>query len=82
MSISMFILTFVNVWCLMLFFVLAFGVKKEPNTSPLEYAAAPQAFPWKKKLRLNTFISFGVTVIIALIIKSGIIPLHTLFDGL
>ena len=82
MSLSLTLLTFVNVWCLMLFFVLAFSVKAETNPAPTDYAAAPQTFPWRQKLKLNTWISAGVTFAIWLIIKLGLIPLHTIIDGI
>ena len=76
MPLSLCILTFINAWCLTLFFVLAFGIQKETNASALDYAAAPAAFPWKKKLWLNTWISLGITLLIAIISKSGIVTFH------
>jgi predicted secreted protein len=82
MSIPFFIFSFVNIWCLMLFFVLAVSVKKEINPQPLDYVGAPQTFPWKQKLRLNTWISLAVTTVIAIMIELNVIPLRTMVDGL
>ena len=74
------ILTFANVWCLMLFFVLAFSARPDSDALPLDYVAAPKALRWKKMLRLNTLLSIGVTLVIAFIVKSGLIPLHTILE--
>jgi len=82
MTLSTALFTFINVWCLTLFFVFAFSVKPENKTSPLDYVAAPKSLAWKKIVLLNTAISFGITLIIALVIKCRLIPLHTLVDGL
>jgi len=73
--------TFVNVWFVTFFFVLAFVVKPDPDASAIEYKAAPKALPWKKVIRINSLISLGITLILALLIKSQLVPLHGLFDN-
>ena len=72
------VFTFINVWWLMLFFVIPFGVRTSDNPSPVEYAAAPQPHRWKKMVIINTLISLTVTMVIALVIKSSIVPLHNI----
>ena len=75
MSLSLFFFTFLNVWWIMLFFILPFGVRPAINHSPLDYAAAPHPHQWKKLLLINTAISVVVTLIIAVIVKSGVFSL-------
>jgi len=78
MTLPMAILTFLNVWWITLFFVLALSAKPETSASPLDYAAAPRAIRWKKKLWLNTGVSVVITLMIALVIKSGMITLKSI----
>lgn len=70
------VFTFLNVWCLTLFFVIICSAKPDPERSSIEYAAAPQMIAWKKKLWLNTLISVVVTLVIAFIINSGMFPMN------
>jgi len=72
MSISLFIFTYINVWCVMLFFTVAFGVRKD-DEGAVGYVAAPKAVRWKRKLLINSVASLVVTVVIAGIIYSGVI---------
>jgi len=71
MTLSLGLFTLLNVWWLMLFFILPFGIKNAQSNSPLEYAAAPPPHPWKKLLLINTGVSIAVTLVIAFIVKSG-----------
>jgi predicted secreted protein len=76
MSLSMGIFTFVNAWFLMLFFTMPFFVRPALERSKVEYAAAPQALRWKKMLITNTVVSLVVTVLLALVMYSGWIPVR------
>lgn len=75
MSWSLGLFTFLNVWWIMLFFILPFGIRKSEDPSPLDYAAAPQPHPWKKLLLINTAVSVVVTLLIAIIVNSGLFSL-------
>lgn len=76
MTPSMAFFTFLNAWWVMLFFVLPFGVKREEMRNPLHYAAAPKAHNWKKLIIVNTLLSLSVTLLLYLIIQSGVITLR------
>lgn len=76
MSWSLVIFTLLNVWWVMLFFMLPFAVD---NSSPREahhYAAAPRRVRWKRTLLLNTVLSVAVTGLLAWMIHARVIPMH------
>ena len=76
MSVSMAIFTFINVWCVTLFVALPLGIIRSTPQTSLEYAAAPKKIHWRKIFRINTLVAAIVTALIALIIKTGIIPVR------
>ena len=76
MSLSMGFFTFFNAWFLMLFFVSPFFVRPATERNALDYAAAPQAMKWKKLLLVNTLVSIVVTLLLALVINSGIFEMR------
>jgi len=79
MSVSMALFTFLNAWWVMLFFTLPFGI--EPSGEGASNPAAPKQPQWKKKLIITTILAAFVTLALALIIKSGIIPLRDILDS-
>lgn len=76
MSVSMAIFTFINVWCVALFLALPFGIETGPRGNASEYAAAPRRINWKKIVIIDTLLSIVITAAIALIIKTGIVPVR------
>jgi len=82
MSLSLSVFLFVNVWWMMLFFVLPFGVRQTDHSSAVEYAAAPSPHRWKKLFLINTALSLAFTLIIVLLVNSGIVPVRGLLDTL
>ena len=78
MSLSMAIFTFINAWWIMLFFVLPFGIQRPNQHSATEYAAAPKPVSWKKKFMITSLLAFVVTIVLAVVINSGLINVHDL----
>lgn len=76
MSPAFALFTFVNAWWVTLFFVLPFYFRQAKNRTAIEYAAAPQSVAWKRVFLVNSLLSLAVTVVIALIIYSGLVPVH------
>ncbi len=79
MSFAMAIFTFINAWCISLFFVLPGAVVANEDTGvddPLHYAAAPKKIRWRRVLLLTTLWALLITTALALVIKSGIIPIR------
>ena len=74
MSILMAIFTFVNVWCITLFATLPMGIARGTHETALEYESAPKKIYWRRIAIINTLVALVVTAIIAIIIKTGIIP--------
>lgn len=76
MSVSMAIFTFINVWCVTLFLALPFGIETGPRDNTSEYEAAPRRIDWKKIVVIDTLLSLVITAAIAIIIKTGIVPVR------
>ena len=68
------IFTLVNSWFICLFIVLPLSVERGRHDSSLDYEAAPKKIRWKKILLLNTLVACVLTAAIALVIKTGIVP--------
>ena len=69
--------TFLNAWWIMLFVAIPFSTKYEEITEKqaLEgYRAAPKAIYWKKAAIIATILAVLITITLALVIKSGIVP--------
>lgn len=78
MSLSMAVFTFLNVWCVTLFISLPLGIVREKHESAMEYEAAPKRIYWRKIAIINTIIAVIVTAALAIIIKTGIVPVRQL----
>ncbi len=78
MSISMGIFTFINAWWISLFFMLPFSIEAPGKQEDIGYAAAPKKIRWKRLLAGATMIAIFVTVTLALVIKSGIVPVKNM----
>lgn len=76
MSVSMAIFTFLNCWAISLFLVLPFAMKYGVHTRSDDYVAAPKHIAWKKIVIMNTILSVVITATIAIIIKTGIVPVR------
>ena len=80
MSLSFAIFTFLNVWWVMLFMVLPIGVKAPQTRGERDYAAAPKPHNWKRIFVINSLASLVVTLVIALMIEQGVIPLKDMMS--
>jgi predicted secreted protein len=79
MSVAFAIFTFVNAWCISLFFFLPGAIvvsEDTPADDPLHYAGAPRAIRWKRALWRCTLCAALITAVLALVIKTGIIPIR------
>jgi predicted secreted protein len=76
MSLSMAIFTFLNAWWVSLFMVLPLSIERGERDSELEYVAAPRRIHWRRILTLTTLLALFFTAALALLIKSGIIPVR------
>jgi predicted secreted protein len=76
MSIAMAIFTFLNVWCITLFATLPMYIIRGRHENPTEYEAAPKHIYWRRLFITNSCIALGLTATIALIIKTGIVPVR------
>lgn len=74
MSWWMAVFTFVNAWCITLFAVLPLCIERGEHDSQMEYKAAPRRVHWRRIVRINTVVALLVTAALALIIKTGIVP--------
>jgi predicted secreted protein len=68
--------TYVNVWWLMLFFVLPFGIEKADAPESVHYIGSPKKLNLGKKLLINSLLSVAVTCMLALFINSGLVSVH------
>jgi predicted secreted protein len=76
MTVSMAIFTYINVWCIALFLALPFCIERGPAESSRDYIGAPKRIAWKKIVVIDTIMSLVITATIALVIKTGIVPVH------
>jgi predicted secreted protein len=81
MSIAFAIFTFINAFCIMAFIAIPFSTKyaeeSEESKPAIEgYAAAPKTVHWKKAIIIAVTLALFVTLALALIINSGIIPVR------
>ncbi len=74
--------TFLNAWWIMLFIAIPFSVKYADESENIpaseKYVAAPKSIQWKKAIIIATILATLVTLILALVIKSGIVPVKNL----
>lgn len=83
MPLTFAIFTFLNAFWIMMFAAIPFSVKyadeSEIKQSASEgYVAAPQTIYWKKAIIIATILALIITLALALIIKSGIVPVKNL----
>ena len=69
------------IWWVMLFTVLPLGVKRHQEPGKGFDAGAPEKPDLKKKLILNTAISGVVLAIIEVLVKTGVLDWHALFEN-
>ncbi len=75
--------TFLNAFWIMVFVAIPFSIKYEDeseikSSASEGYAAAPKTIHWKKAIIITTILALIVTLALALIIKSGIVPVKIL----
>ncbi len=81
MSWSFAFFTWLNAFWVMMFIAIPFSTEYE---SPREkensyvYAAAPKKIYWKKVVAIAATLAIIITAMLALVIKSGIIPVKNL----
>lgn len=75
MSISFAVFTFINAWWVSLFVVLPWSIERGENNT-IEYAAAPKRIRWRRVAVATTLLAIFFTAALALVIKSGIIPVR------
>lgn len=75
--------TFLNAWWVMLFVAIPFSIRHENKDGEKiegeSYIAAPKAIYWKKVIAIATSLAAFITVALALVIKSGIVPVKNLY---
>ncbi|NBO19208.1 MAG: DUF1467 family protein [Proteobacteria bacterium] len=71
MSLSLGIFTFINAWCVTLFFVMPFFVVRDETAADSDYAAAPKTPKWRRVVLVNSLVALVVTLIVAGVIESG-----------
>ena len=74
MSLLMAVFTFLNVWWITLFATLPMCIERGTTDSSLDYQAAPKKIHWRRIVKINTLIAFVATLLLALTIESGIVP--------
>ena len=76
MTLPMAIFTFLTSWCITLFAVLPLGIERGQHDAEMEYKAAPKRIRWKRIALINTLLALAVTALLALVIKTGIVPVR------
>ena len=69
------------IWWTMLFTVLPLGVKRHQEDGKGFDAGAPEKADMKKKLILNTALSAVILAVIQVLVVTGIIDWHGMFEG-
>jgi len=72
------VFTFLNAWMVALFLAFPFSIEMGEKESKLDYAAAPKTIRWKKLFLIATVIAAVFTVTLAIVIKSGIVPVRNM----
>lgn len=78
MSWSFALFVFLNAWCVSLFLAFPFSIEMGEQQSELDYKAAPKKIQWKKLLIIATAIAVLFTLTLAIVIKSGIVPVRNM----
>jgi predicted secreted protein len=80
MSASTAIFIYVLIWWVMLFTVLPLGITRHQEDGKGFDAGAPAKPDLKKKLILNTVISAALLGVIQLLVVTGVLNWHELFE--
>lgn len=77
MSFTMGVFTFLNAWFIALFLAFPFNIEPPDEGEAAEgYAAAPKRIRWKRLTITATLLALAFTLLLALLIKSGIVPIR------
>ncbi|MCE2926982.1 MAG: DUF1467 family protein [Rickettsiales bacterium] len=76
MSWLMAFFTFLNAWWITLFITVPMCIETGPKEQQMEYDAAPKRIHWRKIIWLNSLIAAIATLILALVIESGIVQVR------
>jgi predicted secreted protein len=79
--------TFLNAWWVMIFVAVPLSIKyasgnERPPGAEEGYAAAPKVINWKKAVIIASILALAITVALALVIKSGIVPVRNSYANL
>ncbi len=84
MPLSFAFFTFLNAFWIMAFIAIPFSTEyEEAEHSQQEqknYIAAPKRIYWKKVVIISAVLALFITVGLALVIKSGIVPVKNLIE--
>jgi predicted secreted protein len=69
---------FLNAWFVALFLAFPFSIEMGESHNAMDYQAAPKKIRWKKLLIIATIIAALFTLTLAIVIKSGILPLRNM----
>jgi predicted secreted protein len=69
---------FLNAWAVSLFLAFPFSIEMGDRQLDLEYQASPKRIQWKKMLIIATCIAAAFTLTLAIVIKSGIVPVRNM----
>jgi hypothetical protein len=74
--------TFLNAFWIMAFIAIPFSTEYEnqgeKKGNNYDYAAAPKKIYWKKVVTIAAILAIIITAVLALVIKSGIVPVKNL----
>ena len=76
MSWLMALFPFLNAWWITLFITVPMCIETGGKESSLDYDAAPKRIHWRKILWLSSLIAAGATLLLALVIESGIVQVR------
>ncbi len=78
MSLTFAIFTFLNAWAVALFLAFPFSIEMPEKQEGMDYVAAPKKIHWKKMAIIATVIAATFTLTLAIVIKSGIVPVRNM----
>lgn len=78
MTLSMAIFTFINAWWISVFLMLPFSIETPEKADEHTTPAAPKKIHWKRIVTGATLLAFFFTLTLALVIKSGIVPVKNM----
>lgn len=69
---------FLNAWAVSLFLAFPFSIEMPEKQEGMDYVAAPKKIHWKKMAVIATIIAAVFTLTLAIVIKSGIVPVRNM----